>query len=78
MAMVTLKELYKAKDNATWSKIADYLLYVFLPFIQTSLALAETNNLISMKQAYWAGIAVTFLIVNTKFLTKFTTDAEQK
>ena len=69
-----LKQKYNAPDNKQLKKIADYLIYVLLPFIQTSLALAETQGLITLKQAFWGGLAATFLLVNTKFLTKFTTE----
>ena len=69
-----LKQKYHAPDNRQLKKIADYLIYVLLPFIQTSLALAETQGLITLKQAFWCGLAATFLLINTKFLTKFTTE----
>jgi hypothetical protein len=69
-----LKQKYHAPDNRQLKKIADYLIYVLLPFIQTSLALAESQGLISLKQAFWGGLAATFLLINTKFLTKFTTE----
>jgi len=69
-----LKQKYHAPDNKQLKKIADYLIYVLLPFIQTSLALAETQGLITLKQAFWGGLAATFLLINTKFLTKFTTE----
>ena len=73
-----LKQKYNAPDNKQLKKIADYLIYVLLPFIQTSLALAETQGLITLKQAFWGGLAATFLIVNTKFLTKFTTETPNR
>jgi len=69
-----LKQKYHAPDNRQLKKIADYLIYVLLPFIQTSLALAESQGLITLKQAFWGGLAATFLLINTKFLTKFTTE----
>jgi len=69
-----LKQKYHAPDNKQLKKIADYLIYVLLPFIQTSLVLAETQGLITLKQAFWCGLAATFLLINTKFLTKFTTE----
>jgi hypothetical protein len=71
---MNLKQKYRSPDNKQLKKIADYLIYVLLPFIQTSLALAETQGLITLKQAFWGGLAATFLLVNTKFLTKFTTE----
>ncbi len=71
---MNLKQKYRSPDNKQLKKIADYLIYVLLPFIQTSLALAETQGLISLKQAFWGGLAATFLLINTKFLTKFTTE----
>ena len=71
---MNLKQKYRSPDNRQLKKIADYLIYVLLPFIQTSLALAETQGLITLKQAFWGGLAATFLLVNTKFLTKFTTE----
>ena len=73
-----LKEKYNSPDNKQLKKIADYLIYVLLPFIQTSLALAETQGLITTKQAFWVGLAATFLLINTKFLTKFSTENEQQ
>jgi hypothetical protein len=72
--MSTLKERFKAPDDPKIKKIADYLIYVLLPFIQTSLALAQTQGLITIKQAFWGGLAATFLLINTKFLTKFSSD----
>ena len=72
-----LKERYLTPDNKQLKKIADYLIYVLLPFIQTSLALAQSQDLISLKQAFWGGLAATFILINTKFLTKFSTDNEQ-
>jgi len=45
-------------------------------FVQTSLALAETQGLITIKQAFWGGLAATFLLINTKFLTKFSSDEQ--
>ena len=72
--IMNLKQKYRSPDNRQLKKIADYLIYVLLPFIQTSLALAETQGLISLKQAFWYGLAATFLLINTKFLTKFTTE----
>ncbi len=71
---MNLKQKYRSPDNKQLKKIADYLIYVLLPFIQTSLALAETQGLISLRQAFWGGLAATFLLINTKFLTKFTTE----
>ena len=71
---MNLKQKYRSPDNKQLKKIADYLIYVLLPFIQTSLALAETQGLITLKQAFWGGLAATFLLINTKFLTKFTTE----
>jgi hypothetical protein len=71
---MNLKQKYRSPDNRQLKKIADYLIYVLLPFIQTSLALAETQGLISLRQAFWGGLAATFLLINTKFLTKFTTE----
>jgi hypothetical protein len=71
---MNLKQKYRSPDNKQLKKIADYLIYVLLPFIQTSLALAETQGLITIKQAFWGGLAATFLLINTKFLTKFTTE----
>ena len=71
---MNLKQKYRSPDNRQLKKIADYLIYVLLPFIQTSLALAETQGLITLKQAFWGGLAATFLLINTKFLTKFTTE----
>jgi len=53
------------------------LIYVLLPFIQTSLALAESQGLITIKQAFWGGLAATFLLINTKFLTKFSSDSNE-
>lgn len=73
-----LKERYLTPDNKQLKKIADYLIYVLLPFIQTSLALAQSQDLISLKQAFWGGLAATFILINTKFLTKFSTDNEQQ
>jgi hypothetical protein len=57
--------------------VYDHLIYVLLPFIQTSLALAESQGLITIKQAFWGGLAATFLLINTKFLTKFSSDSEE-
>jgi hypothetical protein len=71
---MNLKQKYRSPDNRQLKKIADYLIYVLLPFIQTSLALAETQGLITLRQAFWGGLAATFLLINTKFLTKFTTE----
>ena len=71
---MNLKQKYRSPDNKQLKKIADYLIYVLLPFIQTSLALAESQGLITLKQAFWGGLAATFLLINTKFLTKFTTE----
>jgi hypothetical protein len=72
--MSTLREKFKAPDDPKIKKIADYLIYVLLPFIQTSLALAQSQGLITIKQAFWGGLAATFLLINTKFLTKFSSD----
>jgi hypothetical protein len=72
--MSTLRERFKAPDDPKIKKIADYLIYVLLPFIQTSLALAQSQGLITIKQAFWGGLAATFLLINTKFLTKFSSD----
>jgi hypothetical protein len=74
--MSTLIEKFKSPDNPKLKKIADYLIYVLLPFIQTSLALAETQGLITTKQAFWGGLGATFLLINTKFLTKFSSDSD--
>ena len=71
---MNLKQKYLAPDNKQLKKIADYLIYVLLPFIQTSLALAQAQDLISLKQAFWGGLAATFILINTKFITKFSTD----
>ena len=75
--MSTLKERFKAPDDPKLKKIADYLIYVLLPFIQTSLALAESQGLITIKQAFWGGLAATFLLINTKFLTKFSSESNE-
>jgi hypothetical protein len=59
---MNLKQKYRSPDNRQLKKIADYLIYVLLPFIQTSLALAETQGLISLKQAFWGELAALNLI----------------
>ncbi len=71
---MNLKEKFTSPDNKQLKKIADYLIYVLLPFIQTSLALAQSQGMITIKQAYWYGLAATFVLINAKFLSKFTTD----
>lgn len=75
--MQSLKQRYKAPDDPKLKKIADYLIYVLLPFIQTSLALAESQGLVTIKQAFWGGLAATFLLINIKFLTKFSSDTDE-
>ncbi len=71
---MNLKQRFKAPDNKTLSKIANYLLYVLLPFLETSIAAAVAADIINEKQAYWYGFGVSFIIVNIKLITKFSTD----
>jgi hypothetical protein len=60
-------------DYPAYKKIADYFLYIVLPFAQTSIAGAVVAEVMTEKQGYWAGIIVSFSIINLKLITKFVT-----
>lgn len=67
---------FSEPDNPQYKKIANYLLYVFLPFAQTSIAGAVVAGVVSEKQGYWYGLIVSFAIVNLKLVSKFVTKKE--
>jgi hypothetical protein len=70
--MNTIKK-FNEPDYPKYKKIANYLLYVFLPFAQTSIAGAVVVEVLTTKQAFWCGLAISFSIVNLKLASKFIT-----
>jgi|LakMenE01Jun11ns_1017448.scaffolds.fasta_scaffold9673366_2 ABC-type microcin C transport system permease subunit YejB len=72
MTKLSIKK-FSEPDFPIYKKVADYFLYIVLPFAQTSIAGAVVADVMTTKQAYWSGLFVSFAIINLKIVSKFVT-----